>query len=97
EPPSGDPVRRTPPFLPQGGSALFQFLNTSKRTLALDLKSEADRAGLVRLLDKADACLFEELASVAPLLRAGRATPIEIAAFPLEMDAVARPVSGLAI
>ena len=97
EPPSGDPVRRTPPFLPQGGSALFQFLNTSKRALALDLKSEADRAGLVRLLDKADACLFEEPASVASLVRTSRATPVEIAALPLEMDAAARPVSGLAI
>jgi len=97
EPPSGDPVRTTPPFLPQGGSALFQFLNTSKRALVLDLKTEAGRAGLARLLDKADACLFEEPASVAPLLRASRATPIEIAAFPVEMDAAARPVSGLAI
>src|SRR6266851_6072154 len=75
EPPSGDPVRRAPPFLPQGGSALFQFLNTSKRALMLDLETEAGRAGLARLLDKADACLFEEPASVAPLLRRGRATP----------------------
>jgi len=97
EPPGGDPVRRAPPLLPQGGSALFQFLNTSKRALVLDLKTEAGRAGLARLLDKADACLFEEPASVAPLLRRGRATPIEIAAFPVEMDAAARPVSGLAI
>ena len=51
---------RAPPFLPQGGSALFQFLNTSKRSLVLDLKTDAGRAGLARLLDKADACLFEE-------------------------------------
>ena len=81
EPPGGDPVRSAPPFLPQGGSALFQFLNTSKRSLVLDLKTDAGRAGLARLLDKADACLFEEPASIAPLVRAGRATPIEIAAF----------------
>src|SRR5260370_36113504 len=40
EPPGGDPVRRAPPFLPQGGSALFQFLNTSKRALRLDLETE---------------------------------------------------------
>ncbi|MDP1965265.1 MAG: CoA transferase, partial [Reyranella sp.] len=39
EPPGGDPVRRAPPFLPQGESALFQFLNTSKRSLVLDLAS----------------------------------------------------------
>src|SRR6195256_1465936 len=88
EPPGGDPVRSAPPFLPQGGSALFQFLNTSKRSLVLDLKTDAGRASLARLLDKADACLFEEPASVAPLLRASRATPIEIAA---------RAVSGLVI
>ena len=67
EPPGGDPVRRAPPFLPQGGSALFQFLNTSKRSLMLDLETEPGRASLARLLDKADACLFEEPASVAPL------------------------------
>ena len=72
EPPGGDPVRTTPPFLPQGGSALFQFLNTSKRALMLDLRTEAGRARLAQLLDKADACLFEEPASVAPLLRASR-------------------------
>ena len=33
----------------------------------------------------------------APLLRASRATPIEIAAFPVEMNAAARPVSEFAI
>jgi crotonobetainyl-CoA:carnitine CoA-transferase CaiB-like acyl-CoA transferase len=97
EPPGGDLVRSAPPFLPQGGSALFQFLNTSKRSLVLDLKTDAGRAGLARLLDKTDACLFEESASVAPLMRAGSATPIEIAAFPVEMEAAARPVSGLVI
>ena len=70
-------------LLPQGESALFQFLNTSKRSLVLDLETEAGRAGLAQLLDTADACLFEEPASIAPLARAGRATPIEIAAFPV--------------
>ena len=34
---------------------------------------------------------------MARLARAGKATPIEIAAFPLEMDAANRPVSELAI
>jgi len=93
EPPEGDPVRRAVPLLPQSESALFQFLNTSKRSLALDLATEAGRADLAQLLESADAVLFEETASIAPLVRAGRATPIEIAAFPLEMDAAARPVS----
>jgi crotonobetainyl-CoA:carnitine CoA-transferase CaiB-like acyl-CoA transferase len=97
EPPGGDAVRRAPPSLPQGGSALFEFLNTSKRSLVLDLRTERGRASLAQLLDRADACLFEEPASVAPLVRTGKATPIEIAAFPVEMAAANRPVSGLAI
>src|ERR1051325_4186472 len=81
EPPEGDPVRRLPPILPQGESALFQFLNTSKQSVVLD------RATLPALLDRADAVLFEDPAANAPVMRAGRATPIEIAALPLEMDA----------
>jgi crotonobetainyl-CoA:carnitine CoA-transferase CaiB-like acyl-CoA transferase len=97
EPPGGDPVRRMPPLLPSGASALFQFLNTSKRSLVLDLETEAGRANLVQLLGRADACLFEEPAAVAPLARAGKAAPIEIAAFPAEMNAAQRPVSELAI
>src|SRR3954470_6522589 len=97
EPPGGDPVRRAPPFLPQGESALFQFLNTSKRSLVLDLASDAGRTTLKGLLDKANAVLFEEPASIASLVRQSRATPIEIAAFPVEMNAAARPVSEFAI
>ncbi|WP_296323846.1 CoA transferase [Reyranella sp.] len=97
EPPGGDPMRRAPPLLPQGESALFQFLNTSKRSLVLDLSSEAGRAALAAVIDGADAVLFEEPASVASVLRAGKAAPIEIAAFPIEMDATQRPVSELAI
>src|SRR4051812_35971793 len=93
EPPDGDPVRRAPPLLPQGESALFQFLNTSKRSLALDLTTDAGRANLAKLLESADAVLFEEPASIASLARAGRATPIEIAALPVEMDGAQRPVS----
>src|SRR4029453_17977798 len=87
EPPDGDPVRRAPPFLPHGGSALFEFLNTSKRSLVLDLQTEPGRASLAKLLERPHACLFEEPASVARLARTGKATPIEIAAFPLDMDA----------
>ncbi len=97
EPPGADPVRRAPPLLPQGGSALFQFLNTSKRSLTLDLSSEAGRTALAAVVDGADAVLFEEPTSVAPILRTGKATPIEIAAFPVEMEAAWRPVSELAI
>ena len=97
EPPGGDPVRHAPPMLPGGSSALFQFLNTSKRSLVLDLATAPGRTALSGLLDRAQACLFEEPAAAASQVRAGRATPIEIAAFPLEMDAAGRPVSELAI
>src|SRR6185295_11012705 len=85
EAPGGDPVRRMPPLLSQGESALFQFLNTSKRSLVLDLASDAGRKSLAEHLEGADAVLFEEPASIASMARAGRATPIEIAAFPVEM------------
>jgi crotonobetainyl-CoA:carnitine CoA-transferase CaiB-like acyl-CoA transferase len=95
EPPGGDPVRRAPPLLPDGTSALFQFLNTSKRSLVVDPAS--GRETLARLLDTADAVLFEEPASVAALVRGAKATPIEIAAFPVEMDAATRPVSEFTI
>src|SRR5258707_9188114 len=61
EPPGGDPVRRAPPLLGDGSeSALFQFLNTSKRSLVLDLATEPGRAALAKLLDGAHAVLFEE-------------------------------------
>jgi crotonobetainyl-CoA:carnitine CoA-transferase CaiB-like acyl-CoA transferase len=97
EPPGGDPVRRAPPFLPQGESALFQFVNASKRSLVLDLAGERGRSALAALADKADAVLFEEPASIAPLLREGASSTVEIAAFPVEMDAANRPVSELTI
>ncbi len=85
EPKDGDPVRRLPPFLspsslPHRESALFHFLNTSKRSVRLD------RASLPDVLAKADACLFEEPATVAETARKSNATPIEIAAFPSGMD-----------
>jgi crotonobetainyl-CoA:carnitine CoA-transferase CaiB-like acyl-CoA transferase len=97
EPPGGDPVRQAPPLLPQGGSTLFQFLNTAKRSLVLDLTSDAGRTALDKLLETADAVLFEEPASAAAQVRAGKAAPIEIAAFPVEMDAATRPVSEFTI
>ena len=86
EPPGGDPVRTAPPLMPGGDSALFQFLNTSKQSVVIDLAGERGRAALTALLDKADACLFEEPSRIANLLRGGRATPIEIAPFPMGMD-----------
>jgi crotonobetainyl-CoA:carnitine CoA-transferase CaiB-like acyl-CoA transferase len=58
EPPGGDPARALPPFLhDQPGperSALFQFLNTSKESVVLDLSAAAGQAELGRLLPLAD-------------------------------------------
>lgn len=86
EPPGGDPVRTAPPLLSEGESALFHFLNTSKRSLVVDLSGERGRTALSELLANADACLFEEPAGIADLARTSRATPIEIAPFPVGMD-----------
>lgn len=86
EPPGGDPARAAPPLLGGGESALFHFLNTSKRSLVLDLAGDRGRATLAHLLESADACLFEEPAGVADLIRRSAAAPVEIAPFPRGMD-----------
>ena len=71
EPASGDPVRFLPPFLPGGGpaerSALFQFLNTSKRSAATD--NPAIRR---QLIGAADAVLTDDpslIAGTSPRVR----------------------------
>ncbi|WP_276261515.1 CoA transferase [Haloglomus litoreum] len=56
EPPGGDLVRDVPPFLgeddPYGG--YFQSINRGKRSLELDLQSDADREAFLDLVDRAD-------------------------------------------
>ena len=52
-PGTGDDTRAFPPFL-QGESAYFATLNAGKQSIALDLKADADRAILERLLIRAD-------------------------------------------
>ena len=58
ERPGGDPSRRRGPFpddqLHPERSALFLYLNTSKRSQVLDLEIEADRARFQALVDDAD-------------------------------------------
>ena len=56
EPPEGDPTRRTGPRRDDSGetSALFAYLNSSKRSAALDPADAGDRAYLIRLLEGAD-------------------------------------------
>lgn len=63
EPPGGDIVRRMPPYLQGTGaderSALFQFLNTGKESLVLDLESNSGREILGRVLAGADGVIRE--------------------------------------
>jgi alpha-methylacyl-CoA racemase len=53
EPDGGDYMRWTPP-LANGQSVLFNALNRNKRSLTLNLKSEAGRDLLMRLVDRSD-------------------------------------------
>jgi alpha-methylacyl-CoA racemase len=53
EPQSGDYMRRTPPLV-DGQSVLFDALNRGKRSVALDLKTDAGRETLLHLVEKSD-------------------------------------------
>jgi crotonobetainyl-CoA:carnitine CoA-transferase CaiB-like acyl-CoA transferase len=53
EPATGDYMRWTPPLV-NGRSALFNALNRNKRSLTLNLKSEAGRDLLLRLVERSD-------------------------------------------
>ena len=54
EAPEGDTTRHTGPKRSPGMAALFMGLNRNKRSLVLDLKQDAARAALWRLIDGAD-------------------------------------------
>ncbi|WP_193312764.1 CoA transferase [Georgenia subflava] len=75
EPPTGASSRRVGPFLGQDGdreSGLqFEHYNTSKRSVVLDLESEADRAALKALAAQADIVLDGLGAGVADRLGIG--------------------------
>lgn len=53
-PDGGDPIRMMPPHLGDAGSALFHALNRNKKSVALDLRSEAGRQAFLALLPAAD-------------------------------------------
>ena len=54
----GDPIRSIPPFssqrLPGESGAWFLYLNTSKKSVSLDLKSEKGREIVLKLIEGAD-------------------------------------------
>jgi CoA:oxalate CoA-transferase len=55
EPGGGDPMRAMgPPFLPDGASAYFLAINRNKKSLALDLTSDAGRSVFHDLVAQAD-------------------------------------------
>src|SRR3954467_8460053 len=53
EPQIGDYMRLTPPLV-DGQSALFNAINRNKRSITLNLKAEAGRELLLRLVEGAD-------------------------------------------
>jgi crotonobetainyl-CoA:carnitine CoA-transferase CaiB-like acyl-CoA transferase len=54
EPPGGDPARAWGPPFHDGASTIFRAANRNKRSVVLDLKDDAGRAALWRLIDGAD-------------------------------------------
>jgi crotonobetainyl-CoA:carnitine CoA-transferase CaiB-like acyl-CoA transferase len=53
EKPGGDEARGMPPFM-RGESAPFMIWNRNKRSVVIDLKTDAGKAQLLALIDKAD-------------------------------------------
>jgi len=99
EPPGGDPVRRLPPLLDKddaGSSAIFQFLNTGKEAVVLDLEQPRGRDVLASLLANADAVVDEG----APTLEddeAGSLVRVRLSPFGNRPELCAVPVSELTI
>jgi formyl-CoA transferase len=57
EPPAGDMMRANGVSLHPGMSSIYLALNRNKRSVVLDLKTEADRQALVKLIEGADALI----------------------------------------
>ena len=53
-PETGDDARSFGPFLENGHSAYFASINRGKKSIALDLKDDADRATFLQLVTRAD-------------------------------------------
>lgn len=54
-----DTLRRAPPLLPSGVSALFEYLHVGKESVTLDLKMPTGQELFSELLDRADALLTD--------------------------------------
>ena len=54
EPPEGDPIRALGPSRHPGMGAYFLNINRNKKSVALDLKQQAVREALLKLVEKAD-------------------------------------------
>jgi crotonobetainyl-CoA:carnitine CoA-transferase CaiB-like acyl-CoA transferase len=74
EAPEGDPMRRLGPGRHPNMAAFFLTLNRNKRSLALDLKSPAAHAALMRLVDTADVFVHNMRAPAAERLGLGAAS-----------------------
>src|SRR5215213_2135531 len=72
-PKTGDPARQKAPFFKDQpsieGSGVFLHLNTSKRSVTLDLKSDAGREACLRLVRKADIVIENFAPRVMPSLK----------------------------
>ncbi len=68
EPPTGDANRHSGPFRSEGMSSLFMTNNRNKRSVTLDLKSQAGREDLFALLANADVFVHSMRASAAARL-----------------------------
>ncbi len=73
EPPSGDSARNMPPFV-NGQSAPFMTWNRNKRSIVLDLKQQADKDALLKLIDRADVLVENYRPGVLDRLGIGWAT-----------------------
>jgi crotonobetainyl-CoA:carnitine CoA-transferase CaiB-like acyl-CoA transferase len=73
EPPGGDPARAWGPPFHDGASTIFRAANRNKRSVTLDLKSEAGRSALRSWLDGADVFVQSFRAGVIERLGFGEA------------------------
>src|SRR2546423_12847890 len=70
-PQRGDEARAWGPRFFEGGSAMFFAANASKRSLALDIKSDQGLAALHRLVERSDVFIESLRPGTAPRLRLG--------------------------